>query len=74
MKIMKIQTAFGEKTVSKRVGEYYYSLPAPNAPNGAWWTLNPQHGFVPVPSTSRALQEALRVAGMSEALSLGCSS
>lgn len=59
----KIQTAFGTKTVVRRVGkvaaEYYFTLPTPNAPNGEWWTCNPQQGFVPVPSNGRGLLAAL---------------
>lgn len=57
-----IKTAFGDKHVSKRVGicgEYYLTLPTPSAPNGEWWTCNPQRGFVPVPSNSRALVAAI---------------
>lgn len=56
---MKIKTAFGEKNIDRRIGscgEYYHEMPSPSAPNGAWWTLNPQHGFVPVASNSRALR------------------
>ena len=57
-----IKTAFGNKSVSKRAGvcgEYYLTLPTPSAPNGEWWTCNPQRGFVPVPSNSRALVAAI---------------
>ena len=59
---MKIKTAFGEKTIDYRVGtcgEYYHEIPGPSAPNGGWWTLNPQTGFVPVPSNSRALRATI---------------
>ncbi len=59
---MKIQTAFGPKIIDRRIGagkEYYHEIPGPSAPNGAWWTLNPQTGFVPVASNSRALLFAI---------------
>lgn len=62
--MMTIQTAFGRKRITRRVGvvgEYYFEAPSPSAPNGAWWTLNPQKGFVPIPSNSRALHAALAV-------------
>lgn len=58
----QINTPFGKKTVVRRVGsqkEYYLTLPTAAAPNGEWWVLNPQSGFVPVPSNGRALVEAL---------------
>jgi hypothetical protein len=61
-KVLKIDTASGRKTVVQRAGvagDYYYTLPAPNAPNGEWWTLNPQRGYVSVPSNSRGLMAAL---------------
>lgn len=60
---MTIETAFGRKQVLKRVGasgEYYYTAATKAAPNGEWWILNPQKGYVPVPSNSRALQYALK--------------
>jgi hypothetical protein len=59
---MIIKTPFGPKRIVRRVGacaEYYFEAPGPSAPNGGWWTLNPQHGFVPVASNSRALLAAL---------------
>lgn len=61
MATFKIETAFGRKTAVRRIGtagEYCYTLPAPNAPNGEWWTLNPQRGWVPVASNSRGLLDA----------------
>jgi hypothetical protein len=57
-----IRTPYGKKTITRRVGvagEYYFEEPSPSAPHGAWWTLNPQTGFVPVPSNSPALLAAL---------------
>jgi hypothetical protein len=59
---VKINTAFGKRSVIRRagtMGEYYQTMSTPSAPNGAWWTLNPQRGFVPVPSNAPALLEAL---------------
>ena len=35
---------------------YVFTTPRPAAPNGEWWTFNAQHGYVPVPSNSRALR------------------
>lgn len=60
--VTTIQTPAGKKHIGRRVGvakEYYFELPSPSAPNGGWWTLNPQHGFVSVPSNSRALRAAI---------------
>lgn len=54
---MTINTPFGRKIIVRRVGtsgEYYQE-----ASTGDWWTCNPQHGFVPVASNSRALQAAI---------------
>lgn len=62
--MMTIQTAFGRKKITRRAGvagEYYFEAPSPSAPNGGWWALNPQKGFVPVASNSRALLAALEV-------------
>jgi hypothetical protein len=59
---MKINTAFGPRSVVRRVGvagEYYETLPTRSAPNGEWWVHNEQKGFVPVPSNGRALRAAL---------------
>lgn len=64
-----INTPYGKKWVVRRVGtsgEYYYTTPTPNAPNGAWWTLNPQRGFVPVSTMTKGLQDALACAGEDE--------
>lgn len=58
-----INTNFGRKTVVRRVGsagEYYYTIPTPSAPNGEWWVLNPQLGFVDVAGNSRGLLAAIR--------------
>ena len=38
--------------------EYYQEAPSASAPNGAWWVLNPQWGFVPIASNSRGLVAA----------------
>jgi hypothetical protein len=58
-----ISTAFGVKTVDRVIGcmvqRYVKTLPTPSAPNGEYWTLNPQRGYVPVASNSRALVAAL---------------
>lgn len=59
-----ISTAFGKRTVFRIVGGclktgYVYTQPTPAAPNGEWWTLNPQRGYVPVPSNARGLACAL---------------
>jgi hypothetical protein len=51
MKRTRIKSAFGPKTVVRRIGraaEYYLTKPTSSAPNGEWWVLNPQHGFVSV--------------------------
>lgn len=59
---VEIHTPFGPRVLVRRVGaaaEYYETLPTPSEPHGAWWTLNQQRGFVPVPSNSRALLAAL---------------
>lgn len=59
---MQIETAFGKRTVVRRVGaqgEYAETLPTPSAPHGEWWTQNPQRGWVPVPSNGRALLSAI---------------
>lgn len=60
-----IETAFGTKRVVRRVGvcgEYVETTPTRSAPNGEWWTLNPQRGFVPVDSNARGLLAALGMA------------
>ena len=59
-----IDTPFGKRRVARIVGGclvtgYVYTVPTANAPNGEWWTLNPQHGYVPVASNSRGLIRAL---------------
>lgn len=59
---IKIDTAVGKKTIIGRVGaqgEYYFEAPNRSAPNGAWWILNEQKGFVPIPSNGRALLHAI---------------
>ena len=58
---MTIQTTSGKKRVTRRTNEgaYYQTVPTLSAPNGEWWTLNPQRGFVPVPSNGRALLSCL---------------
>lgn len=64
---MKIRTVFGVKTVVRRIGEagqYVWTAPLPNAPNGEWWTFNPQKGWVPIPSNGRALMAARAAAGV----------
>ena len=62
MKTFRIATAFGKRTAVRRfgkIGEYAETLPTPGAPNGEFWTLNQQRGWVPVASNSRALRLAL---------------
>lgn len=59
-----IDTALGRRCVARIVGGclqtgYVYTTPTAAAPHGEWWTLNPQHGYVPVPSNSRALMAAV---------------
>jgi hypothetical protein len=61
-KMTEINTPFGKRTLMRRVGlhgTYWYTLPTPSAPNGEWWVLNEQRGFVPVASNSRGLVLAL---------------
>jgi len=62
-----IQTPYGKRTVNRVVGCYVETLPRPNEPHGAWWTLNPQRGYVPVPSNARGLRDALRAHRAAEA-------
>ena len=53
---MVIETAFGRKHIVRRVGpqrEFYQDT------DHQWWTVNPQHGWVPVPSNSRALRASI---------------
>jgi len=60
-----VQTAFGKKAVVRRFGvsgEYVETIPTPSAPHGEFWTLNPQRGWVPVPSNGRALRAAIAAA------------
>lgn len=60
---IEIKTAFGTKTIIRRVGprkEYFFEMPNLSASHGGWWTLNPQRGYVPVPSNCRALQAAIQ--------------
>lgn len=60
----RINTPQGSKRVLRRVGvagEYYLTSPTETSPNGEWWTLNPQTGYVSVPWNSRALCSALEV-------------
>lgn len=59
-----IQTAYGRRSIGTRVGDYVWTLPHPGDPNGAWWTLNQQRGWVYVPSNSRALRLALSERGL----------
>lgn len=54
-----IQTAFGRRAVNRVVGCYVETLPELNEPHGAWWTLNPQRGYVDVPGNARGLLAAL---------------
>lgn len=57
-----INTAFGKRHVVRRIGThgvYWQTLPTESAPDGEWWVLNEQHGFVPVASNSRGLLAAL---------------
>lgn len=64
--MLKIHTAFGVKTIVRRVGTqgwYYQEAPNPSAPHGAWWLAHPSKGFVPVPSNSRALMAAIELNG-----------
>jgi hypothetical protein len=59
---MHIETAFGRKRVIRRFGycaEYAETIATGAAPNGEYWLLNEQHGWVPVASNGRALQAAL---------------
>ena len=60
--MFQIQTALGTRNILRRVGiqgEYYQEASSPSSPHGGWWLLNPQKGFVPVPSNSPALLAAL---------------
>jgi hypothetical protein len=57
-----IQTAFGKRRVVRVIGEYVQTIPTPSAPNGEWWTLNPQRGYVPVPPNARGLLAACKSA------------
>ncbi len=64
---MTIQTSYGKKSIIRRIGvagEYYQEVPGPNAQHGGWWVLNPQRGFVPIPSNGRALMLAKKEAGL----------
>jgi hypothetical protein len=64
---MKIRTAYGEKLIVRRIGkqgEYLYEPANKSAPNGGWWLLNAQRGYVPVPSNSPALVLAKKEAGL----------
>lgn len=54
-----ITTAFGARTINRVVDGYVNTLPTVSAPNGEWWVLNPQRGYVPVPSNARGLVDAL---------------
>jgi hypothetical protein len=57
--VRAIQTAYGKRHVVRRIGSYVETIPTPAAPNGEWWVLNPQKGYVPVASNSRALLHTL---------------
>lgn len=65
MTLTFIRTPYGSRCIDRRAGtsaEYALTLPTASEPHGAWWTLNPQRGWVPVPRTSRALIAALAAA------------
>ena len=52
-----IKTALGKRYVVRALWfrNYVFTSPRPHAPNGEWWTLNPQQGWVAVHPNSRAL-------------------
>lgn len=54
-----IRTAYGKRFVTRVVDGYVQTRSRPSAPHGEWWVLNPQTGYVPVPSNSPGLAAAI---------------
>lgn len=58
-----INTAYGKRNVrhviSYGLAVYIKTASTLNEPNGSWWTMNPQRGYVDVPSNGRSLTAAI---------------
>lgn len=53
-----IQTAFGRKSIIRRVASYAFTMPRAAAPNGEWWR-EVAGEWIPVGSNNKGLLSAL---------------